>query len=504
MHSTRESDFEELLKIVRTVCDLQAAASLLEWDQETYMPTGATKARSQQVATLYSTSHEIFIRDRTGELLERLNGVEEDPMGFQASLVRVTERDFSRACKLSPDLVGEIAQVTSKAKASWAQAFSENDFGKFADDLERVIGLCIQKAEAIGYSDHPYDALLDEYEPDATSAQVKYVFEDLRTKLVPIVQAISEAPQPGDKFLHFSYDADIQWDFGMEILRDIGFDFQRGRQDTSVHPFSTSFSINDVRLTTRIHERNLISGLFSSLHEAGHGMYEQGIDPELEGTFLAQGTSLGIHESQSRLWENQVGRSEAFWTCYYRDLQQRFKRQLGDISGGEFYQAINRVSPSPIRVEADEVTYNLHIMLRFELEMMLLEENVSVQELPGLWFDRMEGYLGIQPESDTEGVLQDIHWALGAIGYFPTYALGNLMSAQIFTQARSILKDLDDQIARGEFGPLREWLQTNVYHWGRKLSATEIIEWLTNGTISADSWLKYIRQKYSAIYGNLP
>ncbi len=500
----RESDFEELLKIVRTVCDLRSAASLLEWDQETYMPTDAAKARSQQVATLYSTSHEIFIRDRTGELLDRLDGVEDDPMEFQASLVRVTKRDFSRACKLSPDLVGEIAQVTSKAKASWAYAFGENDFDKFADDLDRIVGLCIQKADAIGYSDHPYDALLDEYEPDATSAQIKYVFEDLRTSLVPIVQAISEAPQPDNTFLNFSYDSDIQWDFGMEILRDIGFDFQRGRQDLSMHPFSTSFSVHDVRITTRIHDRNLVSGLFGSLHEAGHGMYEQGIDPKLEGTFLAQGTSLGIHESQSRLWENQVGRSKAFWTCYYRDIQQRFKSQLGAITKEEFYKAINRVHPSPIRVEADEVTYNLHIMLRFELEMMLLEEKFPVRELPDLWFDRMEGYLGVQPESDSEGVLQDIHWAMGAIGYFPTYALGNLMSAQIYAEAKSALRDLDDQIARGEFTPLREWLQMNVYHWGRKLSATEIIEWLTNGTINAEPWLMHIREKYSAIYGDLP
>jgi len=504
MSATRKSDFEELLGIVRTVCDLRAAASLLEWDQETYMPKGAGEARSRQLATLYSTSHEIFTRDCTGELIERLQGEESDSMGFQESLVRVTERDFSRARKLSPEMVGEIAETTSNAKAAWAEAFSENDFGKFSGDLEKVMELCIQKAEAIGYSDHPYDALLDEYEPGATSAQVKNVFDDLRESLVPIVHAIEYAPQPENNFLFFSYDADTQWDFGMEILRDIGFDFRRGRQDKSVHPFSTAFSTNDVRITTRIHDRNLVSGLFSSLHEAGHGMYEQGIDSKLEGTFLAQGTSLGIHESQSRLWENQVGRSMAFWTCYYRDLQQRFSEQLSNISREKFYHAINRVTPSPVRVDADEVTYNLHIMLRFELEMMLIEGKISVHELPELWMDRMKTYLGIQPESDTKGVLQDIHWALGAVGYFPTYALGNLMSAQIFSCAQSALTDLDEQISRGEFAPLREWLEANVYHWGRKLSATEIIEWLTKGAISADPWLHYILQKYSAIYGDLP
>ena len=498
------SDFQELLKIVRTVHDLQSAAALLEWDQETYMSEGGMEARSRQIATLSSIAHELFIRDHTGELLERLCAIEGDLEEFPGSLVRVTERDFTRARRLSPELVGKIAETTSRAKTSWAQAFRENDFGKFSDDLERVTGLCMQKSEAIGYSDHPYDALLDEYEPGASSAQIRHIFNDLRTSLIPIVEAIKEAPQPDYAFLNLSYDADIQWDFGMKVLRDIGFDFDRGRQDKSAHPFSTSFSINDVRITTRIHERNLLSGLFSSLHEAGHGMYEQGIDPKLEGTLLARGTSLGIHESQSRLWENQVGRSSPFWTFFYRDLQQCFKEQLGTISMETFYQAINQVCPSAIRVEADEVTYNLHIMLRFDLEMMLLEERVSVRELPELWMDRMEEYLGIRPESDAQGVLQDIHWALGAIGYFPTYTLGNLMSAQIFACAEADVADLDNLIAQGEFAVLREWLRTNVYQWGRRLSATEIIHKLTGGTISATPWLHYIRQKYSAIYGNLP
>ncbi len=504
MNSKCGSEFEELLKIVHTVCDLRAAASLLEWDQETYMPEKAMESRARQVATLYATSHEIFIRDRTGELLENLQEAVGDPMRFQTSLVRVTKRDYSRARKLSPELVGKIAQTTSMAKGSWLRAYSENNFSHFADDLERIVGLCIEKAEAIGYEEHPYDALLDEYEPEFTTAQVRSIFGDLRQALKQIVRMIKGSRQPDDSFLNQSYDKNDQWEFGMQILHEIGFDFQRGRQDRSAHPFSTAFSTNDVRLTTRIHEHNVISGLFSSLHEAGHGMYEQGIDSKLEGTFLAQGTSLGIHESQSRLWENQVGRSEAFWTRYYGDLQRQFQRQLGGVSLQAFYRAINRVRPSAIRVEADEVTYNLHIMLRFELELMLIEEKITVRELPELWNDKMEEFLGIQPKSDTDGALQDIHWALGAIGYFPTYTLGNLMSAQIFACAKSTLKDLDGQIARGEFTLLREWLQTNIYHWGRRLSANEIIEWLTMGSVSAGPWLDYVREKYCPIYGDLP
>ena len=504
MNSKCQAYFAELLEIVKTVGDLQATASLLEWDQETYMPKGSMDSRSRQISTLSSLSHEIFIRDRTGELLDLLSEIDDDPAGFKESLIRVTKRDFSRACKLPPELIGRIAETTSKAKSTWVHAYNENDFGSFACDLEKIVDLCLQKAEAIGYAEHPYDALLDEYEPDMTSAQVARLFDDLRASLIPIVQTIQQSPSPNCDYLYCSYDGDIQWDFGMEILRDIGFDFQRGRQDISAHPFSTSFSVNDVRITTRINERNLVSSLFSSLHEAGHGMYEQGIDPELEGTLLAQGTSLGIHESQSRLWENQVGRSLPFWTCYYRDLQQRFKHQLGHVSLQEFYHAINRVHPSPIRVDADEVTYNLHIMLRFEIEMMLMEQKLPVRELPQFWKDKMQDYLGIEPENDTEGVLQDIHWALGVIGYFPTYAIGNLMSAQIFSCAYKAIPDLHDQISMGKFYPLRQWLQTNIFQWGRKLSATEILQHLTDGGIKTTPWLEYIREKYSVIYGTLP
>ncbi|MCY4172407.1 MAG: carboxypeptidase M32 [Bacteroidetes bacterium] len=503
MSNSTKDKFDQLLQIVRTVSDLRAAASLLEWDQETYMPRGAMDARSRQVSTLYSTSHEIFIRDRTGELLDQLQDIQSDPLGFQESLIRVTKRDYSRARKLSPQLVGKIAETTSKAKSAWAKANSENDFSAFSDHLQQVIDLSIEKAEAIGYLDHLYDALLDEYEPNATSAQVKNIFDKLRTSLVPIVDAIKDDPAPESDFIHYSYDGDIQWDFGMEVLRDIGFDFQRGRQDISAHPFSTSFSINDVRLTTRIHERNLVSGLFSSLHEAGHGMYEQGIVNDLDGTFLAQGTSLGMHESQSRLWENQVGRSYAFWKCYYRDLQQRFKTSLGNIPLETFYKAINRVRPSAVRVDADEVTYNLHIILRYEIELMLIQGEVPINELPELWNDKMNEYIGIEPENETEGILQDIHWALGAIGYFPTYALGNLMSAQIFSCAQEAINDLENQISTGQFHPLRQWLQSNIYQWGRKLSAIEIIERLTSGGISTQPWLQYIQKKYSDIYKSL-
>ncbi len=500
MSFSTNDQFEELLKIVRIVSDLRAAASLLEWDQETYMPEGGTEARSRQVSTLYSTAHDIFIRDRTGELLEQLHEINGNPMGFQGSLIRVTQQDYSRACKLSPKLVGKIAATISRAKSAWVKARSENDFGAFSDHLQSVVDLSIQKAESIGFSDHRYDALLDEYEPGATSAQINSVFDELRRSLIPIVQSIAQDSVPEYNFMNDGYDGDIQWDLGMEILQDVGFDFQRGRLDISAHPFSTSFSINDVRLTTRIHERNLVSGLFSSLHEAGHGMYEQGISPDLDGTFLSQGTSLGIHESQSRLWENQVGRSLPFWEYYYPNFQQRFENQLGNIPLKTFYKAINRVNPTPVRVDADEVTYNLHIMLRYEIEMMLIEGELPLNELPSLWVDKMRDYLGIEPKSDTEGVLQDIHWAIGAIGYFPTYALGNLISAQIFSCARDAMIGLDDQIRMGNFTPLRQWLQTNIYNWGRKLSAAEIIDRLTNEKMSAEPWLRYIREKYSAIY----
>ncbi len=494
---------ERLRALLARVHDLNSAAAVLEWDQETYMPDGATAARAHQIATLRRLAHEHFTTDEVGRLLDALapDAADLDPVSTRASLVRVARRDYEKAVRLPPELVAEMAEAIALARHAWKAARETNRFATFAPHLERIVDLNVRKAEAYGYAARRYDALLDQYEPGMTTAEVERVFGALRSELVPIVQSIADAAPLDDAVLHRAFDRQKQWDFGMSVLRDIGYDFERGRQDLSTHPFTTTFSITDVRLTTRVDEHFFPTAFFGTLHEAGHGLYEQGIDPELERTPLAEGTSLGMHESQSRLWENLVGRSLPFWRHYFGPLQAAFPDALAGVSPEAFYRAVNRVRPSLIRVEADEVTYNLHIMLRFELETAMVEGRVGVAELPELWNAKMEEYLGLRPATDAQGVLQDVHWSIGSLGYFPTYTLGNLMSTQLFDQARRDVPGLEDQIAAGRFADLLAWLRTHVHRYGRKLTATEILQHVTGEGLSAESWLAYIRRKYGALYG---
>ena len=495
--------FERLRERLGAIADLEAAQAVLSWDQETYMPAGGGEARAAQLATLGRIGHEMLTDDAVGILLDgagaEVAGL--DPGSDAARIVAVTRRDFEKAVRVPASLVAELASATALAQQAWAQARATNDFASFQPHLERVLGLTMQKAEALGYDETPYDALLDEYEPDMKAAEVKAVFAHLRAELVPLVEAIAEQPQPHDSCLRRQFDGASQWAFGEAVIRDFGFDFNRGRQDRSAHPFSTNFATSDVRITTRVDEEFLPSALFGTLHEAGHAMYEQGADPGLDRTRLANGTSLGIHESQSRLWENLVGRSPAFWGHYYPRLQKRFTDQLGSVDLADFYRAINRVEPSLIRVEADEVTYNLHVMIRFELELELVTGRLAVADLPAAWNARYEEMLGLTPPSDADGVLQDIHWSFGLIGYFPTYTLGNLVSVQLFEQAAADLGDLDEQIGRGEFGALREWLRANVHRHGRKFSALELLRRITGGGLDAEPWLRYARTKFGGLYG---
>lgn len=486
------------------VVDLNAAQALLGWDQETYMPAGAVESRANQLSTLGRLAHELLTADATRQLLERAEAEAEDappdPDSDDARLLSVVRRDFDKATCLPADLVAELARATAMAQQAWREARERDEFAHFQPHLQRILDLTLQKAEAFGYRDTPYDALLDEYEPDMKTARVVELFSELRSRLVPIVQAIGESEAPDDAVLRRRYPAAAQWDFGLEVVRDFGFDFERGRQDRSAHPFSTNFSIDDVRITTRVDERFLPTCLFGSLHEAGHAMYEQGVSRSLERSLLASGTSLGVHESQSRLWENLVGRSRPFWQHYFEPLQRRFPEQLGNESLEGFYRAINRVEPSLVRVEADEVTYNLHVMVRLELEIDLVEGRLAIADLPAAWNAKYEDYLGLTPESDAEGVLQDIHWSLGAIGYFSTYALGNLISTQLFDIARREIGDLEQQIGRGQFGELLAWLQDRVHRHGRKFTASELLMRIAGEDLQADSWLAYVHEKFGQIY----
>ncbi len=482
------------------VSDLRAAAALLEWDQETYMPPGAAEARAHQLATLKRLAHEHLTSDAVGALLDALeaDGLEDE---LDRALVRVARRDYDRATRLSADFVTRLATAKARALEAWKHARQDDDFARFAPHLREIVDLSIEQAEALGYDAHRYDALLDEYEPGATQAEVARLFAGLRAELVPIVQALGAAEPPDDSALHRAFDPERQWYFGLEVARALGYDFARGRQDRSAHPFSTAFSSSDVRITTRIAPEFFPTGLFGTVHEVGHALYEQGLAPALARTPLADGTSLGVHESQSRLWENLVGRSRPFWRWAYPRLQQTFPAALGDVGEEAFYRAVNRVRPSLIRVEADEVTYNLHVMLRFELETALLSGGLAVGDVPEAWNAAMEDLLGLAPPSDADGCLQDIHWALGALGYFPTYTLGTLMSVQLFEAAERDLGPFDEAFARGEFGPLLGWLRERVHRWGRARSAAEIMEEATGGPLRAEPWLAYVREKFGAVYG---
>lgn len=498
-----EEKLQELKTRLGEIHDLNKAAALLGWDQQTYMPPGGAAARAEQLATLQKTAHNWFITDEIGELLEALSG---DGAGWdydsdEVSLVRVTARDYEKARKVPGELVAEFARVTALAYEAWAKAREQSDFSMFQPHLEKIVELNVRLAEALGYEDRIYDPLLDQFEPEMKTSQVAAIFDDLKAELLPLVKVISERVDAvDDSVLHLTYEEQKQWDFGVEVIKDFGFDFARGRQDKSVHPFTTSFAINDVRLTTRIDPKYLPTALFGTLHECGHGLYEQGISQGLGRTPLDDGTSLGVHESQSRMWENLVGRSSQFWSHYFPHLQAVFPDQLSGVDMETFYRAINRVEPSLIRVEADEVTYNLHILLRFELENEMLEGKVKVADVPEAWNAKMDTYLGIVPPNDAQGVLQDIHWSGGALGYFPTYSLGNLISVQFFDQAQAEIPSLYDQIAAGQFGELLNWLREKVHRHGRKYTPAELVKQVTGNDLTAANYITYIKTKFSEIY----
>ncbi|MFN2227593.1 MAG: carboxypeptidase M32 [Anaerolineae bacterium] len=496
--------FETLLTRLGEVADFGAAGAVLSWDQQTYMPPGAAEARAQMASTLRRTAHERFVADEVGQLLDELApwAEEQDYDSFEASLVRVTRRNYDRQIKIPADLVARMARARGLAHAAWEKARPANDFATFRPHLETMVALNIEMAEALGYEDRRYDALLDRFEPEMKAVEVERLFDELKEGLRPIVAAIAERPDAvDDAVLRQAYDEDGQWAFVNELVGRLGFDWQHGRQDRSAHPFTTSFAPTDVRLTTRLHRDQLQAALFASIHESGHALYEQGIPVDLARTPLAGGASMAVHESQSRMWENIVGRSRPFWRYWLPHLRERFPAQLEGVSVEEFYRAVNRVQPSLIRVEADEVTYNMHIFLRFEIEQLMLDEKVAIADLPELWNTKMEKYLGIRPATDTNGVLQDVHWAGGMMGYFPTYALGNLLAAQFYAHALADVPDLPAHYERGEFAPLLDWLRETIHVHGRKYTPTELVQRVVGGPISTKPFLDYIRAKYGEIYG---
>ena len=491
---------EQLKERLGEVTDIGRAASVLSWDQQVNMPPGGNEARGQQLATLSKIAQEKFITDQVGQLIDDLKQEFDGADTDEAALVRVAARDYDKARRVPPSFIAEQALVTSKAFEAWMEARSKSDFSIFQPHLERVVELTHKYISFFPPAENPYDTLLDNFEPGMKTAEVKEIFDSLRPRQVKLIKAIAASRQVKDDFLFRKYSEKKLNDFAVDVITRFGYDWNRGRQDKAPHPFETTFSVNDVRITTRYEEDNPLAMLFSTMHEAGHALYEQGVNPAYDRTPIAGGTSLAVHESQSRMWENLVGRSLPFWEHFYPALKKLFPSQLEGVSLKSFYKAINKVEPSLIRVNADEATYNLHVMLRLELEIGMVEGTIAVRDLPELWNTKMQEYLGITPPDDARGVLQDIHWSGGAIGYFSTYALGNLVSAQLWEKINKDIRDLDDQIRKGNFSELLAWLRKNIHQHGQKYEPQKLVEKVTGSKISSQPYVRYLTKKYSEIY----
>lgn len=493
----------ELKQKLMEIHDLNAAASLLYWDQSTYMPLKGAEARGRQLATLRQISHEKFTDVSLGKLLDELQSYEQNlPYhSLEASLIRITREDYQRALKLPSDFIAKFSRHRSRCYETWAQAKAENNFKRVEPYLEKTVEFSQEYAKFFPGYQHIADPLIDEKDQGMTVALVRPLFHKLRQALVPLVEVISSQTPPDISCLHQHFPEAQQLAFSQSIIRQMGYDFNRGRQDKTLHPFMTNFSINDVRITTRIYENDITQGLFSSIHETGHAFYELGISPELEGTPLGEGVSAGVHESQSRLWENIVGRSRAFWQYFYPQLQAEFPSQLNSISAETFYRAINQVKPSLIRTDADEMTYNLHVMIRFDLELDLLEGKLAVKDLPEAWNERYRSDLGLVPSHDSEGVMQDVHWYVGTIGgMFQGYTIGNLLSTQFYQTVLQKHPEIPSEIAQGKFETLSRWLRENIYQEGRKYSPTELITKVTGKELTIEPFLDYLNSKYGEIY----
>jgi carboxypeptidase Taq len=504
MTDNYQAIYNKLCAHAREVALLHSTQSLLGWDERTKLPPAAGPYRAEQMSYLAGVIHKRETAPELGEWLAELAGspLAADPHSDTGADIVNMRRDYERKTKLPQALVEELARLAVLGQQLWVEARKANDFARFQPLLERTIELKRQEAAAIGYEDVPYDALLDEYEPGAKTKEVERVLAGLRDQLVPLVAEIaSSSRRPNLDVLKRFFPIVLQERLGRQAIEAFGYDFRAGRLDETDHPFCTTLGPRDVRLTTRYDGHFLPGSFFSTLHEAGHGMYEQGLPAERFGLPTGQAVSLGIHESQSRMWENLVGRSRAFWEHFYPQTKAMFPEALGDVPLEEFYFAINDVRPSLIRTEADEATYNLHILVRFELEQALILDELQVADLPAAWREKYRKYLGIEPPNDADGVLQDVHWSSGAIGYFPTYSLGNLYAAQLFERAWDELGDLHAAFRRGEFRPLLDWFRKHIHSQGRRYPAAELAQRVTGKPLSHDALMRHLRGKFAPLYG---
>lgn len=498
-----EQQLQELKMRLREVTNIQKALEVLAWDQATYMPAGGAQARGEQMSTLSQIGQEKFTAPEIGRLLDDLAAYGESlPYDADdAALIRVTRRQYERAVKVPTEFVGRLSAHSAEAYQVWSEARPANDFKRVLPYLEKTLDLSRELAEFFAPYDHIADPLIDGADYGMKAATIRTLFAELREELVPIVRAITSQPVADDSCLRRHYATEKQLAFALDVATKFGYDLNRGRQDLTHHPFMISFSVGDVRITTRTKENFLGEALFSTLHEAGHALYEQGINPDLDGSPLGGGTSAGVHESQSRLWENTVGRSRGFWEHFYPALQATFPDSLGDVALDTFYRAVNKVAPSLIRTDADEVTYNLHVMIRFDLELQMLEGELAVRDLPDAWHARYQSDLGLHAPDDKDGALQDVHWYVGLIGgSFQGYTLGNIFNAQYYAAALKAHPEIPSEIGQGKFDTLHTFLKENLYWHGSKFTADELTQRITGGPISIAPYIAYLRGKYGDLY----
>lgn len=499
-----EAQLKRLRELIGEVYDLEHTAALLAWDQQVNMPPKGTESRAMQLGTIAGIAHSKFVSDDIGRLLEDLKPMVQDldKDSDEYCLVTQLTREHAKQTKVPTEFVAEFSRVATMGQAHWEKAKGESDFKIFQPSLEKIIDMRRQYAGFFAPFDHVYDPLLDDFEPGMKTADVKAVFDELRPQQIEMLNTIVDnGPVIDDSLLYLDYDVDKQWDFGVEVIKKLGFDFEGGRQDKSVHPFTTTFGRGDVRITTHLDPKYLSQALFGTMHEAGHAMYEMGPSETLKRTPLHSGASLAVHESQSRMWENLVGRSLPFWKKYYPVLQGYFPENLSGVDLDTFYKVINKVEPSLIRIFADEMTYNLHIMLRFDIELAIMEGSLEAADLPEAWNSKVKEYLGIVPPNDAKGVLQDVHWAGGMIGYFTTYALGNLIASMFWEKIEQDIPDLDGQIEQANFNELLGWLRRNIHVHGAKYEPMDLVQRVTGQKLTAKPYIKYLKQKFGGLYG---
>ncbi len=491
--------YKEYVTKMRQIADVKYSSAVLQWDQETYLPPKGNAIRGQQIATLNEIAHQQFANEKVGALLNELMTAN-DLSNTQKRNVQLSFYDYNRANKFTSDFIRKMTETVNKSFHAWVQARKENSFTAFQQPLDELIQLKKQEADILGYGNHPYDALMNDYDKGLTVAITDKIFTGLKPQLSSLLNEIENKTQVDDSFLHQHFDKDSQWKFGIEILKRLDFNFEAGRQDISEHPFTTNFNNADVRITTRIDENDFNNMTWSCLHEAGHALYEQGLSGDEYGLPLSEYCSLSIHESQSRLWENNVGRALPFWQHNFSLLQTFFKKQLTGIDIDRFYKAINKVTPSLIRTEADELTYHFHVMIRYEIEKMLIDGSIATKDIPAYWNEHYKKYLGIKVPDDKRGCLQDVHWSHGSFGYFATYSLGSLYAAQLYAAITGENVSIEQEIAAGNNKSLLQWLNKNIHQHGRFYMSEELCKKVTGETLNSTHFIRYATKKYSNIY----